>query len=149
MKTLEETVAWFETVAVYEKCIDGRDANRLCSFLPVADWGKVGMKLADGVDPGAALPWTEEQILVQLKNDNEFGFEKALGKRGISSGLMHTCVRMWLWVLEHPLYAQSEDDKMYPQYGLPLFKATALAFGWDNPIGDDEGSEPKYTSEGE
>jgi hypothetical protein len=33
----------------------------------------------------------------------------------------------------------NRDD--YQMYGLPLFKATALKYGWDNPIGEDSGSE--------
>jgi hypothetical protein len=32
-------------------------------------------------------------------------------------------------------------------YGLPLFKATALKYGFNNPIGDDLGSEDKYNEE--
>ena len=32
----------------------------------------------------------------------------------------------------------------YAMYGLPLFKATAVKYGWDNPIGDDTGEEDFY-----
>jgi len=32
-------------------------------------------------------------------------------------------------------------------YGLPLFKATAIKYGFPNPIGDDSGSERKYDCE--
>lgn len=38
-----------------------------------------------------------------------------------------------------------EDD--YGFYGLPLFKATAVKYGWDNPIGEDSGRERKYDSQ--
>lgn len=38
-----------------------------------------------------------------------------------------------------------EDD--YRFYGLPLFKATAVKYGWDNPIGEDSGRERKYDSQ--
>lgn len=147
MKTLDETVAWFQSLGVFEKCLDGRDAHRLCSFLPVADWHEVGMQVVRDGSPGERLPWTEAEILVQLKHDTAFGFEKALGKRGISAFLMHACVRLWLFILEHPLFAASADEKLYPQYGLPLFKATALAFGFENPIGADAGDEFKYSAE--
>ena len=43
------------------------------------------------------------------------------------------------------LYKASEDD--YRFYGLPLFKATAVKYGWDNPIGEDSGRERKYDSQ--
>lgn len=35
----------------------------------------------------------------------------------------------------------------YGFYGLPLFKATAVKYGWDNPIGEDSGRERKYDSQ--
>lgn len=34
-----------------------------------------------------------------------------------------------------------------PNNGLPLFKATAVKYGWDNPIGEDSGRERKYDSQ--
>ena len=30
-------------------------------------------------------------------------------------------------------------------YGLPLLKAVAVKYGFKNPIGDDEGTEDKYS----
>ena len=35
----------------------------------------------------------------------------------------------------------------YAMYGLPLFKATAVKYGWDNPIGEDTGTEEYYAEE--
>ncbi len=49
-------------------------------------------------------------------------------------------VIMWNWILEEGL----EDYKEYAQYGLSLFKATAVKYGFNNPIGDDKGNESKY-----
>lgn len=53
---------------------------------------------------------------------------------------MHAVVCMWNWVLEEGL----EDFDEYENYGLPTFKATALKYGFDNPIGNDSGTEEKY-----
>lgn len=36
------------------------------------------------------------------------------------------------------------DKENYAMYGLPLFKATAVKYGWENPIGDDNGDEEFY-----
>jgi hypothetical protein len=48
---------------------------------------------------------------------------------------------MWLWILE----VDAEFDTVdYAQYGLPIFKAVAVKYGFPNPIGDDNGDEPKY-----
>lgn len=35
----------------------------------------------------------------------------------------------------------------YRFYRLPLFRATAVKYGWDNPIGEDSGRERKYDSQ--
>lgn len=32
-------------------------------------------------------------------------------------------------------------------YGLPIFKATAVKYGFENPIGDDSGPEAEYNCE--
>lgn len=41
-----------------------------------------------------------------------------------------------------------EDFDSYAMYGLPLFKATAVKYGFDNPIGDDTGAEDYYEEQG-
>lgn len=122
-------------------CIDGRDMQRLSDFIPPADYPPLGITLKEGVQPSELdppKPWEREPIIEQLRVDVAFGFEKALGKRGISAELMWTVVKMWLWILDHPL---SQKAPEYPMYGLPLFKAVALAFGFENPIGSDAGTE--------
>ena len=37
-----------------------------------------------------------------------------------------------------------ENFDEYPMYGLPIFKATAIKYGFENPIGEDSGSEDYY-----
>lgn len=44
--------------------------------------------------------------------------------------------------MKSTVYAHLEND--YRFYGLPLFKATAVKYGWNNPIGEDSGREKKY-----
>lgn len=56
---------------------------------------------------------------------------------------MFGVVMSWNKVLEEGLEDWDEDNYRY--YGLPLFKATALKYGFDNPIGDDYGDECKYS----
>lgn len=91
------------------------------------------------------VEFTRENVLKQLEEDVRFGFEKALNQRGISASLMFECVMMWNYILEEGLESWGEDD--YAFYGLPLFKATAVKYGWDNPIGEDSGRERKYDSQ--
>ena len=136
MKTLEQVLSQFKT-----GCIDGRDARRLYKFVPEERLADIGIELKDEcVGKHLAKEFTRENVIEQLKNDVEFGFEKALGQRGISSSLMADVVKMWNWVLDEGL----ENFDEYPMYGLPIFKITALKYGFDNPIGDDDGSEGKY-----
>lgn len=122
------------------ECLDGRDYSRLCNYFPVKDWGKLGFSLKEGGKLPRAKPLTEQNILEQLKGDLEFAFEKALDQRGISSACMFEVIKMWMWVLEDELQHFNE----YTMYGLPLYKAVALKYRFDNPIGEDTGSEGKY-----
>jgi hypothetical protein len=141
MKTLEQIYNQYKS-----ETIDGRDLHRLMDFVPEADLDKIGIHLKDEyVGTHEAKPFTRENVLEQLKADVAFGFEKALNQRGISAGLMFEVVKMWNWILEEGLEDFSDDN--YAQYGLPLFKATAVKYGFDNPIGDDNGDEFKYSAE--
>lgn len=138
MKTVEQ-------ILKYESnCLDERDLYRLFRFFSEEQLNSIDVKLKDEYKgKHVAEPLTREAVLKQLEGDVAFGFEKALDKRGISSGLMFVVVQMWNWILEEGLEDFSTDD--YANYGLPLFKATALKYGFENPIGDDSGSEEKYS----
>lgn len=148
MKTLEQIAQAYENKEREFQCIDGRDQYRLADFIPFDLLPKFGITPNDEWNDkekwdGHIKPFTRENVLAQLKEDVEFGFEKALNRRGISSSLMYNVVQMWNWILEEGL----EDFDDYPMYGLPLFKATAVKYGFDNPIGDDTGSESDYGDE--
>lgn len=139
MKTLEEIKTGYKS-----NTIDGRDLHRLAQFIPEDQLEDFGLKLnEDAVGTHEHVELTKENVLKQLEQDVAFGFEKALNQRGISSSLMAEVVQMWNWVLEEGL----EDFDEYAQYGLPLFKATAVKYGFENPIGDDDGDEDKYASD--
>lgn len=43
--------------------------------------------------------------------------------------------------MKSTVYAHPEND--YRFYGLPLFRAMAVKYGWNNPIGEDSGREKK------
>ena len=139
MKTLEQVIKEYKS-----ETIDGRDLSRLAAFVPTNRLHEIDMKV-DEDDVHEPLEFTRENILIQLQVDNDFGFEKALNKRGLSASAMYNVVQMWHWVLEEGL--ESFDD--YTQYGLPLFKATALKYGFKNRIGSDNGNEYKYSAEAE
>lgn len=146
MKTIDEILNNYKQN--YEMIFDDRFGKRLTAFLTEEQCAQIGFEFKDEYK-GMHKPkeWTRENILEQLREDVEFGFEKALNKRGISSSLMFGVVLKWNKVLEEGL--ENWDENNYAQYGLPLFKATAVKYGWDNPIGDDSGSEFKYSEEGD
>lgn len=141
MKTLEQIASDYKS-----ETIDGRDLNRLAQFIPFNKLADFGFTPNDGVTEEMynkdLKEFTRENVLNQLKEDVEFGFQKALNQRGISSSMMAEVVKMWNWVLEEGL----EDFDSYAMYGLPIFKATAVKYGFDNPIGDDTGAEEEYNN---
>lgn len=139
MKTLDQIAQEYKS-----QTFDGRDLYRLAQFVPEERLSEFGLALNPDCEDNnehKVVEFTRENVLKQLKKDVEFGFEKALGQRGISSSMMYQVVSMWNWILEEGL----EDFDDYAQYGLPLFKATAVKYGFDNPIGDDYGDEDKYS----
>lgn len=144
MKTLEQLKG------LESKCLDGRDFNRLAKFIPynmIKDFGMEPNEEYNNEERwnSTVVEFTRENVLKQLEEDVRFGFEKALNQRRISAGLMFECVMMWNYILEEGLEDWDEDD--YAFYGLPLFKATAVKYGWDNPIEEDSGRERKYDSQ--
>lgn len=140
MKTLKEILEYKGG----DSCnfLDSRDKARLTNFFPVKDWAKLGFTLKEGGKAPKPLPLTKKNVLNKLKGDLNFAFEKALNKRGISSSLMWDVIKMWMWVLEDDELYAFED---YENYGLPLYKAVALKYGFENPIGDNKGNEYEYS----
>ena len=141
MKTLEEILSY------ESNALDGRDLGRLASFMTKEQLTAKGLTLKDPDKEWTPKEYTREAILECLKSDLAFAFDKALGKRGLSAGMMFMVIKMWMWVLdEHQdLVNWSNDD--YAQYGLPFLKAVALRYDLPNEIGDDEGDEFVYSSE--
>ena len=86
------------------------------------------------------IEFTKQNVIKQLESEVAFGFKKAFEKNLLISKLMFDIVKEWLFILEDPL----KDFDDYSMYGLPLFKAVAVKYGFDNPIGEDDGSEDKY-----
>jgi len=138
MKSVQQVIDSYKS-----ETLDGRDLSRLAEFLTFDQAKEMGILKDDATpdDWGETKEFTRENILEQLKEDVEFGFEKALNQRGISAGLMYSVVQMWNWILEDGL--ENFDD--YAQYGLPLFKATAEKYGFDNPIGEKVGDENEFS----
>lgn len=132
MKTLNEILDNYKDYAVV---LDDRFGSRLAKFLTEEQLEKIGFKY-DGDEP---KEWTRENILEQLKSDVEFGFEKALDQS--SASLMFYVVLRWNQVLEEGLENYPEEN--YAMYGL---QATAVKYGWENPIGDDNGTKSSTMS---
>lgn len=86
-------------------------------FLPTSEWKKFGY-MYTGKTEFIPKEWNEENILAQLKEDVEFGIEKATNHRGISANLMFNVVKAWCKILENGL-----DTTDYGWYGDKLFKA--------------------------
>ena len=100
-----------------DSLIDTRFTKRFIDFLPTNEWEKFGYKYT-GIKEYTPKEWTEENVIAQLKEDVEFGIEKATNHRGISASLMFDVVKAWCKILENGL-----DTSDYGWYGDTLFKA--------------------------
>lgn len=152
MRTLDEILSNYKS-----NCLDGRDVYRLWEFIPW-DVAKNYPDFLENIKEEYRneeawnseiyeKEYTRENIIEQLRSDVAFGFEKALDRRGISASLMFEVVRMWNWVLDEDEELANWSSYNYAMYGLPLFKATAVKYGFPNEIGDDEGNESWYNEE--
>ena len=129
MKTLHQVKEMYKS-----DTLDGRDLYRLAKFIPEEELKDFGLTLKEECRGNHKnIEFTKENILKQLEKDVKFGFEKALNQRGISASLMFEVVMMWNWILEEGL--ENFNKNNYAQYGLPLFKVTAIKYGFENPIG--------------
>ena len=134
MKTLEQIKEQYKFNA-----FNSRDLGRLIKFIPQDELIHFGIEIQEGCTH-ESIPFTRENVLIELKEDLEFAFEKALDRRSISAEAMYAVIKMWNWILEEGL----EIFDNYSNYGLPLLKATAVKYGFDNPINNDEGNEYWY-----
>lgn len=116
MKSLKEVLENYENE--YEVFIEDRFGSRLCDFLTVEQAEKIGFLITGNPKTHIPLKWTEDNILRQLKEDVEFGWEKCISERGISSCLMGAVVRRWCKILENGL-----EDTLFTPFEEAIFKA--------------------------
>lgn len=105
--------------------LDRRFTKRFIDFLPTSEWEKFGFRYA-GEGEYVPKEWTEKNILEQLKRDVEFGYEKAIWERGISSELMAMVVNAWCKVLQNGLNLDGNDG----WYHINQFTTVAKHYGW-------------------
>lgn len=106
--------------------LDRRFTKRFIDFLPLNEWEKFGFSYT-GTEEFAPKEWTEENILLQLKEDVQFGYSKAIGERGISSELMAMVVNAWCKVLQNELNLNGNDGC----YHIKQFTTVAKHYGWE------------------
>lgn len=108
------------------RSVDRRFTKRFLQFFPTDEWETYGFRYT-GTDPYVPKEWTEENILAQLMDDVEFGYEKAMNERGISSELMAMVVEAWCNVLENGLDLDGNDGP----YHIRQFTTVAKHYGWE------------------
>lgn len=124
MKTLEYVKEHYDEFEA-DTFFDRRWTKRFIDFLPTEEWEHYGFAYT-GETERTAKEWTEENILSQLKEDVDFGFEKATDERGISSELMAMVVNSWCKVLENGLNLDGDDG----YYHIKQFKVVDTYYGW-------------------
>jgi hypothetical protein len=127
MKTLKQVLAEHnDAIKDSFLSIQDRLGIRLCQFLTEEQAKTIGFECKEGATWEPPIPFTEENVLKQLKQDVEFGWEKACGHRGISANLMYDVVLGWCKILENE-FADWDD---YEPYGTPLFLAVSTKYGF-------------------
>lgn len=106
--------------------IDRRFTKRFIDFLPTSEWEKFGFRYT-GEDEYIPKEWTEENVITQLKEDVQFGYEKAINEKGISSELMAMVVNAWCKILQNGLNLNGDDG----WYHKKQFAIVAEHYGWE------------------
>lgn len=106
--------------------VDRRFTRRFLQFIPTDEWETFGFRYT-GTEPYVPKEWTKENIRAQLREDVEFGYEKAINERGISSELMAMVVEAWCNVLENGLDLDGNDGP----YHIRQFTTVAKHYGWE------------------
>ena len=121
--------------------------SKLVEFIPENELKDFGLSIKEEfIGKHIHIEWTRENILKRLESVTASGFENALGhekgfnKKEGDAFFLVAILHHWNWILEEGL----EDFYDFPRFGLPMFKATAIKYGFNNPIGDDFGNELKY-----
>ena len=117
MKKIKEILNNYDN---YKTVLEDRFGSRFVDFLTVEEMESIGFKLKDEYKKDwQPKEWNKENVIEQLKEDIQFGIEKAENERGISSSLMFEVVKSWLKVLEDEETLKYFDD--YYDYGLNGF----------------------------
>lgn len=128
MKTINDILNNYEEYEM-DKLIDQRFSKRFVDFLTNEQIDKNIEKVCYRFKEECERkikPWTEEEVLKQLHQDVNFGWEKCCDERGISAELMANVVLAWNKILENGL-----DDIEYSSYGRAIFMKTARHYGWE------------------
>lgn len=113
MKSLEWVLSHMDEL---ETTLDDRVGRRLIQFASDEQLKKLGYTYT-GEEKRTVVEWNEENIIKQMKDDVEFGIEKATNHRGISSSLMYEVCNTWCKILENDLV-----DCDYGWYGHNMFQ---------------------------
>ena len=115
MKSIENIL---NNYSEYETFLEDRFGRRFCEFLTPEQMEKIGFRLnEERKDNWKTKEWTYENVLLQLKEDAEFGLEKAEGERDVSSSLMYEMCKSWCKIIE-----REDLIEEYDNYGIDTFE---------------------------
>lgn len=139
MRTQEEIVAEIKRAAADE--LLPFTAEAIIGYLDF-EHAKEFLKLEAKAEDWKQDPLTKEAVLGEMRTYMaEYGWDKALGHRGISANRTVTKMAAWTWLLgDEPI------TDPYPSYGVPILKALCERYGF--PIPGDEAVERMARGEG-
>ena len=97
----------------------------------------------DGTDR-TVKEWTQENVLEQLKTMTAEGFVLAFSHRGTASAWLGIAIKVYLNLLEDGWDKKLAKSPMTVVYCLPLLKAVAIRYDFENRIDGDNGDEDQY-----
>ena len=142
MKTFEEFLELIKSGVIHQSTID-----KYKVFLTDCQLTELGFPVkapVEGEPQREYKEYTRENVIAELGKIIGIGFDFAYAHRGVSSAWTYQIVCIYNQILDEGMDKKLAKDSMFGYYGLPLLKETAIKYGFNNPIGDDEGREDKY-----
>lgn len=134
MKTLEEILAFYQ--AHQGRDFLGFAAEVLVPYLPF-DLAKSFLKPEVTADQWTSKPIAEDAIREDMRDYMAFAWSKVDDHRGISASRSVEKMGAWLWLLgDEEMYALTDDDARYAQYGAPILKAISEKYEFPIPAGE-------------
>ncbi len=130
MRTIDEIMGRIKRLEMDD--FFGFERGVLAEYLPNDRLADAGFTARD--EGRAPRELTEANVIADIREYLPFAFDKAINHRGLSAGRSVNKMSAWVWLLgNEELTNFIQNNANYRNYGVPILKRVAAAFGIELP----------------